>query len=539
MSVFASLFGSPATTRASIRRWAKPQLWLLVAFAGVIALYVDHARKASLSLDGERWFWLDDDQMISMRYARNLAEGHGLVWNPGERVEGYTNFGWTLLMAAVHLLRLPDRLTPLAMTAVSALICLGVFYLASRLLARLEPRRLALSLPALLLCMLTCTDVMFWATSGFETVLVTVLHLGVVYAAVSGLALDAKLLVPLALIPIARSDGLHIWLGDALLVFWLASDRRRAALLLSASLVPFAAHLLFRFSYYGELFPNTYFLKVAGLDNRWARGLVYVRGFCQRYSIVLILALGTMVSLWRRDARARSLLTSLVPPLLYAAQVGGDVFGPFRFFAHVMPELFLWAALGGARLVATPSARVAWLLALVVFVIPPLADPLAHIAPVGSNGDPFDQIVVATQLRKNASPESSIAVIPAGIVPYFTRLKAIDLLGKTDAHVAHLPPRKGALVGHGKIDPDYSLGKRPDYVISCRPRANAHGIAPVPAGGTPDYVHTLLASDAFQREYEMNPLPDPYLRDRTSVYVRTGSPEMAKIATWVGVILRR
>ena len=40
--------------------------------------------------------------MISMRYGRNLAEGYGLVWNPGERVEGYTNFLWTVIMAGVH-----------------------------------------------------------------------------------------------------------------------------------------------------------------------------------------------------------------------------------------------------------------------------------------------------------------------------------------------------------------------------------------------------------------------------------------------------
>ena len=43
---------------------------------------------------------LGDDAFISFRYARNLVEGHGLVWNPGEAVEGYTNFLWVLLMAA-------------------------------------------------------------------------------------------------------------------------------------------------------------------------------------------------------------------------------------------------------------------------------------------------------------------------------------------------------------------------------------------------------------------------------------------------------
>src|SRR5690606_35986274 len=59
-------------------------LALIVAFAGVI------------------WpAWLSDDAFISFRYAQNLVDGHGLVYNQGERVEGYTNFLWTLLAAGV------------------------------------------------------------------------------------------------------------------------------------------------------------------------------------------------------------------------------------------------------------------------------------------------------------------------------------------------------------------------------------------------------------------------------------------------------
>ena len=42
---------------------------------------------------------VQDDAFISFRYAANLLDGHGLVYNPGERVEGYTNFLWTLLLA--------------------------------------------------------------------------------------------------------------------------------------------------------------------------------------------------------------------------------------------------------------------------------------------------------------------------------------------------------------------------------------------------------------------------------------------------------
>jgi hypothetical protein len=58
--------------------------------------------QASIVIDGTRYFSLDDDQMVAMRYGRNLAEGFGPVWNPGERVEGYTGPAWMAVMALVH-----------------------------------------------------------------------------------------------------------------------------------------------------------------------------------------------------------------------------------------------------------------------------------------------------------------------------------------------------------------------------------------------------------------------------------------------------
>ena len=46
--------------------------------------------------------WTCDDAYISFRYAANLAEHGELAFNvvPLERVEGYTNFGWVVLLAA-------------------------------------------------------------------------------------------------------------------------------------------------------------------------------------------------------------------------------------------------------------------------------------------------------------------------------------------------------------------------------------------------------------------------------------------------------
>jgi hypothetical protein len=43
-----------------------------------------------------------DDAVTSMQYAKNLAHGHGLVFNQGERVDGYTNFLWVLVMTPLY-----------------------------------------------------------------------------------------------------------------------------------------------------------------------------------------------------------------------------------------------------------------------------------------------------------------------------------------------------------------------------------------------------------------------------------------------------
>src|SRR5208283_1876008 len=97
------------------------------------------AYRSSVVIDHERYFWLDDDQMISMRYARNLAEGQGLVWNAGERVEGYSNFGWVVVMAGVHLLPLSDAKTALVIRIINWGLAIALLLLARRLLRRLVP----------------------------------------------------------------------------------------------------------------------------------------------------------------------------------------------------------------------------------------------------------------------------------------------------------------------------------------------------------------------------------------------------------------
>src|ERR1039458_2076861 len=82
----------------SDRKYGKP---LLGGLSFLYALWSSAFiyRSSLMGIDGKRYFCLFDDAMISMRYAWNFSAGHGLVWNAGEYVQGYTNLLMTLFMS--------------------------------------------------------------------------------------------------------------------------------------------------------------------------------------------------------------------------------------------------------------------------------------------------------------------------------------------------------------------------------------------------------------------------------------------------------
>jgi hypothetical protein len=97
-----------------------PLLSLLALWAGWL-IY-----RTSFVVGGHRWFVLFDDAMISMTYARNLVEGHGLAWARwGSPVEGFTHPLWTFLMIPVNALPLVLWNRSLVIQIVSLLTLLG------------------------------------------------------------------------------------------------------------------------------------------------------------------------------------------------------------------------------------------------------------------------------------------------------------------------------------------------------------------------------------------------------------------------------
>ena len=106
--------------------------------------------------------WVVDDTFIFLRYAENFARGLGLVFNPGERVEGYTSFLWVLLLSAATRLGLP----PLGFAQAAGLILGGVQLFAAWRFARLlAPGGVAWLVPAWLATNRTFT---IWSVQGME-----------------------------------------------------------------------------------------------------------------------------------------------------------------------------------------------------------------------------------------------------------------------------------------------------------------------------------------------------------------------------------
>ncbi len=215
--------------------------------------------------------WIVDDAGISFAYARNLAMGHGLVAQPGlAPVEGFSNFLWTVLLAALHRVRLFD---PLLTPKLLSLALVGAsFLLLHRSLARLDPAAKVVSLVALCL---TALDTAFvaWTVSGLENplyvFLVCVLFALLVRERTAGATPRLSLAAGAAAAGIAmtRPDGiLYVLLYPLLTPFAEGPPRpavaaRRIGLFTVAFAALFGGFLIFRVAYFGDLYPNTYHVK--------------------------------------------------------------------------------------------------------------------------------------------------------------------------------------------------------------------------------------------------------------------------------------
>lgn len=428
-----------------------------VRAVAVVALVT--ALGLAIGLQSRFWGFVQDDAYISLRYARNLLEGHGVVFNPGEPVEGYTNFLWMLVGAAALRARL-DAVTALCVTgALAGLALLPLSGILLRTLRGGESRPGWDVLPPLLLA--SSTTLALWAVSGLEGTFFALLGwLGLV-CALTRRPMAAAALFAAAML--TRPEGV---LFPAATVLWLLLEARGVArerrgdllrpwlgpaLLLAATM---AVYHGWRLWYFGWPFPNTYYVKGGG---GWTNVVYGWSNFERLWAFNgngVLISLTPLALIPARGRRAvAALLVFLAVYLLYEIKIGGDILPMYRLHLTVLP-LQAVLAVRGLEALAHGARRVVrdeflpWTTlltpALVLLALMPtwwsaLVESLSHdeyrgvrASLEGAHG------AIGRYLEKRARPGDIAVGQDMGAMPWYApSVVFLDAIGLVDATVAH------------------------------------------------------------------------------------------------------
>lgn len=487
----------------------------------IVAAIILTIAAAILAMHAHLYAFICDDAYISFRYAYNLATHHQLVFNPGERVEGYTNFLWTILLGLLYWSRLKMEVaSQLCGTLSGIAVLLLIFYITLRYRGGrlngwdfLAPLLLAFS-----------STFAVWCTSGLETMFFCALLLGGIALyldeATSERLPSSKRLpwsgLIFALAAMTRPEGMMIFglsVGHRFLANLIKEQRlkphRDEIIWLVFFLVPFGAYFAWRWSYYGYPLPNTYYIKATGgsLSQRleiW--GWPYLLDFVhdnKLYGLAPLLLFFRPRTFfnWDKQSVDPTVPTSLGRPLYrpiflwsylalifftycaYVTLVGGDFMALGRFFAPLLPLLafftqeglrdFTWWFKRTAAVVKPPDfwrpifATLVMLALLggAAFNSYALYEANQELAYKRWGLDTVaylkrfadDRILVGNWLRANLPADTYLAVGGAGAIVYASRLRSLDTFGLNDAWIAHHTPAVGDRPGHTKFAPESYL----------------------------------------------------------------------------------
>lgn len=460
-------------------RWFSWAVVVCGALASVVA-FVSQTR--------ELWPFTVDDTFITLRYARHLAEGHGLVWNLDEPpVEGYTSLLWTVLMALPHRLGTDAELFAKIGSWSATLALFGVVGASAASFAggSVRVRGLAAVVAVALLAFDPSSAV--HAVSGMDTALFAALltTLLVLFAAALGAPTFRAFLVVASvgfLTGITRPEGNLVFVV-AFPVLLLRLDSRSRPRALAACALGYAAPATLYFGWrlhtYGLLFPLPVYAKavstklfLAGSSESWG----FVCDLLSRNLLFAILLIAGGRKLSRRVLPAASgaaalYLASLKPAPLMAFE--------HRYLYPLVPWLCVLAGVGAVALAsrltsrrtrfgADPAPAIAGLVAMAVGAYAQEEHRHESVNRFTSYGAGLRRahIVLGKQLRERCSRFAApwIALLDAGAIAYYSGCNVIDTFGLNDRHIAL----------HGRGDARYVLSRAPDVLVVISARADRY-----------------------------------------------------------------
>jgi arabinofuranosyltransferase len=452
-----------------------------------------------------------DDAFISFRYAYNLAHGDGLVWSQGVRVEGYTNFLWTVLISMPIRFGFDPKAFSFFLGLISFALSLVFSYKLTLLLT--NSRNAALLVLVFLGSNYTFSS---FATGGLETPMQACLFVICMYLAVSFVKAGTtprKLFI----LSVVGSAALLTRLDSAVLlavvfpaaIIVLLRERtqpRQKVIRLLCLFLPIViivgAWFWWKAHYYGDIIPNTYYAKVLGGSSR-IQGAKYVMLFFYSYllfpiPLFLLYAAGPLFK--KQNSGMLLVMCATLLWLAYLIYVGGD-FMEFRLVAPILPFFFV----ATSWLISTQVENAVLKVLLVVLI---LSGSLHHFLTFYY---PL-QIESVGLLRRHVENENEnwigigktlgeafnydrtvlIATTAAGAIPFYSRLDTVDMFGPNDRWVARNGVLFGDRPGHQRLAPFSYLMQRGVNVLIAFPQLVNSDAQP------PEFKHLKDALREFQ-----------------------------------------
>lgn len=447
--------------------------------------------------------FVQDDAFITFRYSRNFARGEGLVLNHGERVEGYTNFLWTWLMA------IPERQgwSAPAFSVVVTLVLLALTVPVANKLARLvfDDDRMALLATAALVANMSFVG---YGTGGLETMLQTLLVTGVAVLVLPvegrGHAVVRYLVAGVlgGLACLTRLDSAVLvgtWFVLVVVVEWRRVSLPKATASAAALGIPLAAvivpWLVWKYDYYGSILPNTLTAKSGGFIVPFLYGVFYLLAFGVSYfAFLLIRRYRAHRAEWFANPRARLVSIPVLVWLLYTCVVGAD-FMEFRFMVPIIPILALLAAflLNTFTDLRRHLVLIGVLLAVsATHLVMPTIIPYPVLTFAELRHWPTESktswVGLGRYLRETfpggerAPGQPVLAIQPLGAIGYESDLPVVDMLGLADKDIAR----------HGTLIPLYYPGHVRMATVAQLEAKHVDLIAGLPTFATADPKRTSV-----------------------------------------------
>jgi arabinofuranosyltransferase len=285
--------------------------------------------------------WVGDDAYITFRTVENFLSGHGLTYNPLERVQTYTHPLWMFLISGVYFLT--NRLLGIAFWAQLYYTVVAISILASIaavLVLVYGVGRSMLSGVLAISILILSKAYIDYSTSGLENPL-SHLILAIflwIYFRSSGVSLRKLYLLSLlaALAALNRPDTILLYLPAVGYAWWQVRDRWQGILRILLGFLPLILWEIFSLFYYGSFTPNTAFAK---LSTGISTGMLIKQGyfyFLNSISLdpltLTVIAFVILLPFLVKEWRFLPLIAGIVLYLAYILYIGGD-FMSGRYFA--------------------------------------------------------------------------------------------------------------------------------------------------------------------------------------------------------------